>query len=251
MNPCSNNLEDILIGVLTEHTACIAHEINDRVYDEHFEVFFESFRNLRETRDNLISKGIVEEVLRNSPYGKPYKFFYLTEANSTKINRTIERKHKLLLDYSKHTGRIGHFGEDLVAAAVGKLGFTDVHVRLKVGKKDVDVWCRDRSGSFYWAIECKNRRQEIGEADIVDALYKAELASSKWNVAVVKAAMVSSSIYGRIPEEPTLPIILTGSVYVPNEKFFYKYKNSLGSWYFEPVNSVPNDLIEHIDKLLK
>lgn len=250
MNSCSDNLKDILIGVLTEHTACIAHEINDRVYNEHLEVFFESFRNLRETRDDLISKGIAEEVLRNSPYGRPYKFFYLTRADSTKVNRTIERKHKLLLDYSKHTGRIGHFGEDLVAAAVRKLGFTDVNVRLKVGKKDVDVWCRDRSGSFYWAIECKNRRQEIGEADIVDALYKAELASSKWNVAVVKPAMVSSSIYGRIPEEPTLPIIPTGSVYVPNEKFFYKYRNLLGSWYLEPVNSTPNDLIELIDKLL-
>jgi len=251
MNPCANNLEDILIGVLTEHTSCIAHEINDRVYDEHADVFFDSFRNLRETRDDLVSKGIVEEVLRNSPYRRPYKFFYLTRADSTKVNRIIERKHKLLLDYSEHTGRIGHFGEDLVADAVEKLGFTDVNVRLKVGKKDVDVWCRDRSGRFYWAIECKNRRQEIGEADVVDALYKAELASSKWNVAVVKVAMVSSSIYGRIPEEPTLPIILTGSVYVPNEDFFYLYKNSLGSWYIEPVNDVPNDLIEHIDKLLK
>ena len=75
MNPCSNNLEDILIEILTEHTACIAHEINDRVYDEHFEIFFESFRDLRETRDDLFSKGIVKEALRDSPYGKPYKFF--------------------------------------------------------------------------------------------------------------------------------------------------------------------------------
>ena len=179
----------------------------------------------------------------------PTSFFYLTRADSTKVNWIIERKHKLLLVYSEHTRRIGHFGEDLVAAAVGKLGFTDVNVRLKVGKKDIDVWCRDRSGSFYWAIECKNRRQEIDKDDIADALYKAELASSKWN-RVVKAAIVSSSIYHRIPEEPNLPIIPTGSVYVPNEKFFYKYKNALGSWYLEPVNSVPNDLIELIDKLL-
>ena len=137
----NSNLKDTLSEILKDHTSCIAHEINDRAYDEH-DVFFKSFRNLRETRDNLISKGIIKEVPRNSPYGKPYKFYYLTTADSTKINRTIERKHKLLLDYSKHTGRIGHFGEDLVAAAVRKLGFTDVNVRLKVGKKDVYFWCR-------------------------------------------------------------------------------------------------------------
>jgi len=250
MNSCSDDLKDILIGVLTEHTACIAHEINDRVYDEHFEIFFESFRNLRETRDDLISKGIIKEVLRDSPYGKPYKFFYLTTTESNKVNRIIESKHKLLLDYSRHTGEIGHLGEYLVAEAVERLGFTEVKVRKRPGKKDVDVWCKDPSGSFYWAIECKNRRQEISEADIDDALYKAELASSKWNVAVVKAAIVSSSIYYRIPEEPNLPIIPTGSVYVPNEKIFYQYKNSLGSRYLEPVNSVPNDLIKLIDKLL-
>lgn len=251
MNSCSNNLEDILIGVLTEHTACIAREINDRAYYEHSDVFFESFRNLLEVRDDLVSKGIVGEVIRDSPYNKPYKFYYLTTTDRTKVNQMIGRKYKLLLDYSEHTGEIGHFGEYLVAEAVERLGFTEVRVRKRPGKKDVDVWCRDRSRSFYWAIECKNRRQEIGEAVIADALYKGELASSKWKVEPVKAAIVSSSIYGRIPEEPNLPIITTGSVYVPNEDFFYLYKNSLGSWYLEPVNGVPNGLIKNIDKLLK
>jgi len=175
----------------------------------------------------------------------------LTAEDSTKVNQVIKSKHQLLLDYSKHTQKIGHFGEHLVASAIEKLGFTDIEVRKRPGKKDVDVWCKDRNESFYWAIECKNRRQEIGENDVTDALYKAELASSKWKVKPVKAAIVSSSIYGRIPEEPTLPIIPTGSVYVPNEEFFYEYKSSLGSWYLKPVNSVPNNLIEHIDKLLK
>jgi len=141
----SQSLRAVLIEILADQTTCIAREINDRAYDEYY-VPFESFRDLRETRDDLISKGTVEEVKRESPYGKPYKFYYLTATNDSKVNWIIESKHKLLLDYSEHTTEIGHFGEHLVDEAVDKLGFTDIKVRKRPGKKDVDVWCKDRNG---------------------------------------------------------------------------------------------------------
>lgn len=250
MTSCSDALENVLIKILSEHIACIAHEINDRAYYE-YEVLFESFVKLREIRDKIVSEGIVKEKTRRSPYGKPFKFYYLTEIDSAKVNHIIKTKYMLLFKYAKHTCIIGRFGENLVAKSVEKLGFTKIKVRKRLGKKDVDVWCKDRSEKFYWAIECKNRRQEIDKDDITDALDKTELAASKWNVKDVKAAIVSSSIYDRIPEEPSFPIVRTGKVYVPNEKLFCKYKDLLGAWYLEPVSSVPNDLIELIDKLLK
>jgi len=166
---CSNNLEDILIKILSEYTICIAREINDRAYSQ-YNVQFTSFRNLRIVRDDLISKGIVEGVERESPYDKPYKFYYLAATRSSKVNQIIENKYKLLLDYSEHTKELGHFCEDRVAEAAEGLGFTDVEVRKRLGKGDIDVWCRDRSGNFHWAIQVKNRRQEIDKDDVVDAM---------------------------------------------------------------------------------
>lgn len=235
MFPCSNNLEEILRQILIQQSACIAHEINDRAY-YNCGVPFESFRDLRQIRDKLIPSGEIQETQKKSPYGKPYKFFYLTAIESKEVNQLIEMKHKLLLDYSEHTMEIGHFGEDLVACAVGRLGFTEIEVRKRIGKKDIDVWCRDPSGAFHWAIEVKNRRQEIDKHDIDDALFKAELASDTLNVECVKAAMVSSSIYNRIPQNPDIPIITTGRLYVPNRKLFFVYQKSLGSWFMVHQN---------------
>ena len=242
-------LRSILIEILTEYGACIAHEINDRAYSQ-YSIPFTSFRDLREVRDELISEGIVREVARDSPYGRPYKFHYLS-TNSSRVDRVIEKKHSMLLEYSHHTREIGRFGEDLVANAVSKLGFTDVKVRKPLGKKDIDVWCRGPSEKFYWAIECKNRRQEIDENDVSDVCDKAKKASSKWGVNSVKPALVSSSVYCRLPKETGFPIIPTGSIYVPNDRLYSQYKISLGSWYIKPVNSAPNELVELIDKLPK
>ena len=250
LKPCLDDLENTLVEILSEHTTCIAHEINDRACWEHF-VPYESFRDLRVARDNLISKELVEEVKKPSPYGKLYKFFHLTTTDVSNVKGMIENKYKLLLEYSEHTGEIGHFGEGLVADAIESLGYTDIKVRKRQGKKDVDVFCRDRTGEFYWAIECKNRRQEIDKNDILAAFEKAEEASSRWNVKPVKPAMISSSIYNRIPEIVTPAIIFTGRIFVPDKEFFHKYKDSLSSWYIEPVNDVPDDLVEQIDLWLK
>ena len=250
MAPCSYRLDRILTEILQKHSACIAHEINDRAYSEHF-VSFNSFRNLREERDNLISKGIVDEIEKESPYGMAYKFFYLTATNGDIVSQAIKRKHELLFEYSKHRKEIGHFFEDLVAESANKLGFTEIEDRKALSNNDIDVWCRDRSGSFYWAIECKNRRQEINENDIDDTFEMAERASSVWNVEHVKPALVSSSIYNRIPESDSVTVIPTGYVYVPNRDFFLQYQDLLGSWFLEPVNSVPDDLAGLIDERLR
>lgn len=250
MRSCLDDLEDTLINILSEHTVCIAREINDRAYFEQF-VPFESFRNLREERDNLISKAVVDEVEKESPYGKAYKFYYLTAANGSRVNQVIKSKYQLLLEYSKHRKEIGHFCEDIVAESVRRLGFTEIEVRKPLSNNDIDVWCRDRSGNFYWAIECKNRRQEINENDIDDTFEMAERVSSQWNVRNVKPALVASSIYNRIPEDTSMPIIPTGSVYVPDGDLFHKYRELLGSWYIEPVNDVPHELVQHIDEGLR
>jgi|Deesub1362A_J573_1020465.scaffolds.fasta_scaffold00447_29 Holliday junction resolvase-like predicted endonuclease len=251
MSSCSRDLKDILIEILEKHTVCIAREINDRAYSEH-NVSFESFRSLREIRDDLVSKGMLKEVSRDSPYGKPYQFYYLTNSDITKVERMIENKHKLLLAYSKHTKEIGHFGEDLVDKAVKKLGFTEVRVRIRISKKDIDVLCKDPIKNVCWAIECKNRRQQITKDDIIDAVDKAENAASKFKLKNVKAAIVSSSVYNRIPENSNqIQLITTKSVYVPNEQLFLEYKKLLGSWYLEPIENVPKNLIELIGKLLK
>ena len=245
----SQSLRDVLIEILADQTTCIAREINDRAYSQ-YDVPFTSFRNLRIVRDGLVKRGIVGEILRDRPYGKPCKFYYLTATNGSKVDRMIENKHKLLLEYSEHTTEIGHFGEDLVAEVADRLGFTDIKVRMRLGKEDIDVWCRDRSGNFNWAIQVKNRRQEIDKDDIDDTMDKAKKAASKWNIEFFKPAIVSSSIYNRLPESP-FPIIRTGEVYAPNEEFYRLYKDSLGLWFMETINSVPNDLLELIDKLLK
>jgi len=248
VSSCPDDLEDTLISVLSERTVCIAREINDRAYYEHG-VPFESFMALRQTRDGLIEWGTIREVVRDSPYGKPCKFYYLTNAGD--VGRMIKTKQRMLFEYSEHTNEIGHFGEQLVAEAAHKLGFTEILVRKRAGKRDVDVLCKDRSGDFYWAIECKNRRQEINVNDIENASDKAKQASSRWNLEFVKPVMVSSSIFERIPDNPILPIIRTGYVYVPNRDFFYEYKRALGSWYLESVYSVPDDLVGLIDKGLR
>lgn len=180
--------------------------------------------------------------------GKPYKFYHLLSSDAEVVNGILKEKHRLLLSYSKHTRKIGHFGEDLVADAVKSLRFTNIEVRKPLGKKDIDVWCQDPSGDFYWEIEVKNRRQQISEVDVADALYKAELASSKLKVDV-RAAIVSSSVYDRIPES-TIPIVTTRRVCVPNKKLFHIYKKSLGSWYIRIVNSLPSDLVESIREQL-
>jgi len=245
MSSISGILGGILYEILSDHTACIAREINDRACYE-YDVPFESFMKLRHRRDELTEWGIIKEIVMGSPYGKPCQFYYLNGANN--VNRTIRSKRKLIFEYSEHTGEIGKFGEQLVAEALRKLGFTEISARKRTGKRDVDVLCRDRSGDFYWAIECKNRRQEINVNDVENASDKAKLASSKWNLELVNPAIISSSIYERIPDDPILPIIRTGYVYVPNRDFFHEYKTALGSWYLKSVSEVPDDLVGLIDE---
>ncbi len=162
----------------------------------------------------------------------------------------IRGKHKFLLDYAKRTARIGRFGEDLVASALQRLGYTEIETRKPLSKKDIDVFCRDRNEDFYWIIECKNRRQEINETDIDDAFDNAERASSEWNLNV-KPALISSSVYNRIPEDDLVPILRTGSVYVPSMYFFKLYQDVLGSWFLELVSGVPNALVELVDEELR
>ncbi|NIO36297.1 hypothetical protein GTO27_01185 [Candidatus Bathyarchaeota archaeon] len=106
----SYDLRDVLIEILTTHTACIAHEINDRAYNEH-DISFESFRNLRETRDSLLSDKLVEKTEKESPYGKPFKFYYLRSTPDGKTSSVVKKIHKTLLDYSKKTDEIGRKGK--------------------------------------------------------------------------------------------------------------------------------------------
>ncbi|MDH5451368.1 MAG: hypothetical protein OEX77_10820, partial [Candidatus Bathyarchaeota archaeon] len=192
-----------------------------------------------------------KEVSKKSPYDKDYKFFFLTTTNSSKVSWTINCKLNHLFEYSKYTKKkIGHFCEDLVAEAAVELGFPEVEVRRRLGMREIDVWCKDRNENFYWVIESKNRRQEINTTDIRHVFQKAEKATSKWNV-TTKPALVSSSIYNRVPNVPNLPIIRTGAIYAQDEEFFYEYKALLGSWYIEPVDSVPDRIVEQLDEQLK
>lgn len=101
-----------------------------------------------------------------------------------------------------------------------------------------------------YLVKNRSRRQEIDKDDIDDTMDKAKKAASKWNIKFFKPAIVSSSIYNRLPES-TFPIIPTGKVYAPNEELYLQYKDSLGVWFMKTINSVPNDLVELIDKLLK
>jgi hypothetical protein len=98
----------------------------------------------------------------------------------------------------------------------------------------------------------KNRRQQIGRNDLTKVMGEASLASSEWHIENVRPALVSSSIYNRIPKHNnSIQIITTGKIYVPNEELFHLYKWSLGSWYMEPVNALPSDLIDKVRRLLE
>ncbi len=240
--------------ILNEHKACIQHEITDRAWID----FKQKSRSVTYAIDMLYSIDVIRRQKVESPYGKPFHFYYLPNIDSIVLSDAIDYKLDLLMKHSSLTEEIGYFGEKLVASVIKRLCYDEVETRkMKLGKiginrRDIDVWGK-HPYDYYHNIEVKNRRQPVNVNDVEDVKLTTDIALESWDLPIV-SAIVCSFILKKAKQQAdsyNIPCVITKNIFVPERyaDFYLEYRKALGSYYIEIVN--PEEPHERLQELFE
>ena len=238
-----DSLKKVVVTILEKQTVCLQHEITDRAWSN----FRRKFPSFDKAIYELFLEKTIDVRMKESPYGKPFHFYFLSTKDVNEVNRIINYKLDLLWKHSKLTEEVGRLGEMLVGNIVKDLGYSEVEIRKEkhgdIGFKrmDLDVWGKHPK-DYYQIIEVKNRRQPVNVSDIEEIIAKNALAQELWKLPV-KSALVCAFIYRTAQKKANsanIPIVMTKKVFVPKEyeEFYKEYKSVLGSYYMEAVSLV-------------
>ncbi len=247
----------IVLTILKEHRVCINREVCDRAWND--SKLYPDVTSL--VLECLEEDGILEKSIVPSGYGKPFHFYFFLDGQSKRNEEMFEKKMKLLSQHRALTEEIGQFGANLVATIMERIGYNNIETNKKthndvgIGRREIDVWGKHKL-DYYHNIEVKNRRQPTDTNHVDSVESKSIIASRKWRLPV-KSAIVCSFIYGSAFKEAKkrgIPVVITKKQFVPRkyEDFYMKYRNLLGSYYVEIVdsNAPPERLVKKFEKYI-
>lgn len=248
---------EVIINFLSRYKVCTYRELANRCW-KHSKLTTSEVNNAIKY---LLSKNAVDRKRIDNPYGTKYSFYYLPSIRSTRLNKILSYKLDLLNEHSKHTKKLGRFGECLVGKVLNDIDYEGIeyrktqHKNVGIGRKGIDIWAEHPCEDYFQNFEVKNRIQPVDVNDIDNIRRKTLLASERWNLPI-RSALVCSFIYHdtalKYAESNDVPVVITRKQFVPEEfRIFYEeYKVAFGSHYIEVVNlrNPPGYLRDLIEK---